>query len=169
MAGFSFIPIDRFMRSRIAPWLLPVFVLALLAFLAAAAAGKELTLYRMFATVPVAILGLVTVLSWRRLWRTGRDGWETVVYDYGVRGFGATMWACSAGGIVYLSYVMPPVANDALSNIVWRTSFVSALTFSVAGTACLWAGYLWGVAMAAVSGAEASAPKGTLPPAVCRT
>jgi hypothetical protein len=157
------------MRSRTAPWLVPVFVLALLAFLAPAAAGKKLTLYRTFAMAPVAILGFVTVLSWRRLWRIGRDSWETVVYDYGVRGFGATMWACSVGGVAYMSCVLPPVANDAWASIAWQASFVAALTVSVAGTACLWAGYGWGVAMAAVSGAQASAPKGTLPPAVSGT
>jgi hypothetical protein len=157
------------MRSRTAPWLVAVFVLALLAFLAPAAAGKKLTLYRTFAMAPVAILGFVTVLSWRRLWRIGRDSWETIVYDYGVRGFGATMWVCSVGGVAYMSYVLPPVANDAWASIAWQASFVAALTVSIAGTGCLWAGYGWGVAMAVVSGAQASAAKGTLPPAVSGT
>ena len=108
--------------------------------------------------IVLAVLALLGVLSWRRLWRRGCDPYEQVVYDYGVRGFG------------WLGILAMPVMQAAGSiDRSWREllSFEGAVTFVIMWAFALilwlplglWGGYGWGRSMAMFFGLKPSSSR----------
>jgi len=101
--------------------------------------------------VASAGLALLARWTWRRLWRRGRNRWEHLVYDHGVRRVGALMWVLST---LYL-----PISNawergiPILSALVLSTVLLQGL---VGVTTCLWLGYWAGRIMAALLGVPRS-------------
>jgi hypothetical protein len=108
-------------------------------------------------------LGWWGAYSWHRLWRTGRDQWEQLVYDRGVRRMGAS--ACVFFPLMGL--LMPILAptdlggSDRLLLCIATFSMALVMGFPVG----LWSGYIWGVAMAGWLGINRNKrAAGDLPP-----
>jgi hypothetical protein len=88
------------------------------------------------------VFGWFGVKTWRKLWRSGRTPLERIVYDRGVRGFGAMMIIALpiVGGAVALA-----LAGNSQDPAVWM--FVAASIFMAIPLSLpmgLWAGYAWG-------------------------
>ena len=103
------------------------------------------------------LVGIVLALCWwsyrtiRALWRFGNTDWSRLVYNYGVRGFGA----CTAVTII--------VCAAYLGATVLATSDEDRLACAIAGAIFgaifgipvgLGLGYIWGKQMAALRGLE---------------
>ncbi len=112
--------------------------------------------------------GFWGVRSWRRLWRSGRTRSERMLYDYGVRGWGASMLLA-----------MPLVSGAVVSQFVdlfhdpWAWLFLVTMvfaTFIVGLPFFLWGGYAFGSALGDMfpdDRAEAgNSAQSDLPPAV---
>jgi hypothetical protein len=155
------------MRHPHATWLIPL-GLAITAFgvrvAMLAIAGRNIH-YRVLANLSVALilglLGYATVLTWRRLWRRGRDPWEGLVYDSGVRGFGALM-------VLGLPLIMLWSTRSSGDMLTYGDALMSLLMgIALAGPLGLWAGYLWGRLFAFAFGVQRSErAKQDLPPTV---
>jgi hypothetical protein len=96
--------------------------------------------------VTVAILGLIvsvplSVVTMRLLWRRGRNEWERLVYEIGVRQVGL-------GGGILTSVVFTAVQMGGERDWLEMT-MVAAWLIVVMFPLYLWAGYAWGRGMAA--------------------
>jgi hypothetical protein len=105
----------------------------------------------------IILVGIVIALFWwsyktiRTLWRRGNTKWGRLVYNYGVRGFGActavTIIACAA----YLGATELATSNDdrlacALAGAIFGAIFGIPVGLGL--------GYFWGTQMAAFAGLE---------------
>ena len=90
--------------------------------------------------------------TWRRLWRRGRDRWEQIVYDSGVRGFGRLAWIANAlGAPLWKAWDRgAPLLSLAVAREVLSAALLGASLW-------LWAGYWWGRAMARTFGVRRTA------------
>jgi hypothetical protein len=101
-----------------------------------------------------AVLGVMTV---RRLWRRGRNPWERMVYDTGVRGVG--VWGAISFPILFSILAL----GTQRSSLEIATVAVWALIVGM--PLSLWAGYWWGRTMAAYFNIpRTSDTKSTAPP-----
>lgn len=103
------------------------------------------------------LVGIVLALCWwsyrtiRTLWRFGNTEWSRLVYNYGVRGFGActavTIIACAA----YLGATELATSNEDRL----RCAIAGAICGAIFGIPVgLGLGYFWGRQMAALRGLE---------------
>jgi len=86
--------------------------------------------------------GFFGVKAWRRLWRAGRTPLERMVYDHGVRGFGALMYLVTPLTVLLICLFVLDLPRG-LSEF----AFLAALEFTVLMIALpLWlcGGYLFG-------------------------
>ena len=95
-----------------------------------------------FYTITVLIVGAILgVMTVRRLWRRGRNPWERMVYDEGVRRIGI-------GAAVFFPILFPVVLMR--TERPWfEIALVAAWLLIVGLPMWLWAGYWWGRTMAA--------------------
>ena len=132
--------------------------------------GQEFALARpdgptLFMMVYCGLAGFLGVKSWRRLWRAGRTPLERVVYDQGVRGFGAFLLLISPACVIFglQQADLPPT---------WQTACLELgiglfLGFVVGLPGWLWAGYVGGKFMAGmIQTDEHASDFKDLPPAV---
>lgn len=86
-----------------------------------------------------AAVGRVT---WQRLWRDDATPYGRLVYHYGVKWFGLSMW------IVTSSVVPERLAQHQSELSLWWLG-LAVLVYAVTSfPLALWGGYLWGRAMA---------------------
>jgi hypothetical protein len=103
------------------------------------------------------LVGIVLALCWwsyrtiRTLWRFGNTEWSRLVYNYGVRGFGActavTIIACAA----YLGATELATSNEDRLRCAIAGAICGAI-FGIPVGLGLW--YFWGRQMAALRGLE---------------
>jgi hypothetical protein len=168
--GFRFARLSRIFRTDGADWAVGIVGAAG----AAALLGADLVLrtgvfqLAMADTLVViwcGLSGFFGVRSWRRLWRAGRTPPERVVYDLGVRSFGATMLLIApviAGGVMW------HILNAAHESGAWMAAFVCAiLSVLVTFPLSLWLGFAWGSMMSRVGWYGETQPgnRSGLPPA----
>jgi hypothetical protein len=106
------------------------------------------------------LMGIVLALCWWSyrtictLWRFGNTDWSRLVYNYGVRGFGActalTITVCSA----YLGAAVLASSNEDRLACALAGATFGAIFGIPAG---LGLGYIWGKQMAALRGLEPDA------------
>lgn len=121
--------IDRLLRRRLAPVIVGALSAGLaVAAMTAATVGNadgfaETSAFladrwdvAVIASV-LAVAGLVTVLVWRRLWRRGRDEWEKVVYDYGVRLGAPTMTLLAMMYWLWRSAIVADTSSAGMSRL----------------------------------------------------
>ena len=165
--SFRFERINQRMRHPHATWQIPL-GLAVAAFSVRVAmlaiTGRTIhdrVLPDLTVALLLGLLGYATVLTWRRLWRRGRDQWEGLVYDAGVRGFGALM-------MLALSLITLWSTRSSDDMLTYGDALMALLVgIPLAGPLGLWAGYLWGRLFAFALGVQRSErAKQDLPPAV---
>lgn len=158
-AGFLMLAIDRWMRTPYAKAIVPIvaacsIVVALL-FYSENETGVSHAWYLLqHRTGPVVFFGGVfaiggwwTILTWRRLWRGGRDPWERAVYDYGVRTYGLLM---SIALIVICAWLGGEF--DSQRKLMVAVGAIGGLFFGM--PVALNMGYFWGLAFATIMGEE---------------
>lgn len=167
---FRFARLSEIFRTRGADW---VFGILGAAGAAALLGADHFLRWGVFRLTPpdwlilvwCGLSGFFGVRSWRRLWRTGRTPAERVVYDLGVRRFGAIMfWV----GPVVAGSILWRMLNATHQSNAWVAAFVSAiLCLIVTFPLSLWLGFAWGSIMSRVGWyAEPRAGNGNgLPPA----
>jgi hypothetical protein len=91
--SFRWESLNRSMRHPQAQWRVALALAGAILLLHAARVafgGESLSGAAVVASITALLAGLLgyaAVLTWRRLWRKGRDSWEVLVYDAGVRGY----------------------------------------------------------------------------------
>jgi hypothetical protein len=96
----------------------------------------------MFAEPLLAILwGAFVIWTIRRLWRSPKNEYSRLVYKFGVRQGGISLWI----GMVVIA---PLIVNRGLVRNLQLAAFVAFLSLPLS----LWAGYFWGMAFARITG-----------------
>ena len=130
-------------------------LVAYLLLLSSCAHGKQLSVDLLKRTTPLLLAlaatygtaGWWAVQTWQALWRTGRDKWERVVFDYGVKGFGLCTAVTITVTLGWLGWSTTVETGDRL----WFAA--GLLTGAVVGLpVSLHLGYFWGVAFAKAVG-----------------
>jgi len=109
------------------------------------------TRWRFFVLFAVifAVGGWWAARTWRQLWRAGRNPWERLVYDYGVRGSGFSTAVGLTAIITWLGW-----ANDSagLFGPLMTFGLLAGLFFGT--PVALHLGYFWGTTFAALTGVK---------------
>jgi hypothetical protein len=120
------------------------------------------------ASLPIQGIGLILavivsfdVLTWRRLWRCGRDERERLIYDRGVRGVGVAIWAVMTFLLTSMLFVPGlPGAHHGPKAYLVSTMVIGVVSWS----GFLWVGYLWGIVTAQLNSVACDAKRTDLPP-----
>jgi hypothetical protein len=105
----------------------------------------------------ITLAGVLLALCWwsyrtvRSLWRRGTSEWGRLVYDLGVRGFGAFMGVFLFVGSAYVGAMVLATSKEDRIGCAVAGAIVGAILGTPVG---LGMGYFWGTTMAAFLGLE---------------
>jgi len=144
--------LDQILRTRGAAWVCGIIgavgTVALLALAkwrhnpAAFGAPNAASGALYFLGVWCGLCGWLGVLSWRRLWRSGRTPLERWTYDLGVRGWGALMLiSAPIATAIGVGAAVDIFRDPGAWLLVLACAFMAVW---VGLPLCLWGGYVWG-------------------------